>query len=131
MKMISACFLGSCIGSIVAICVVSAYAAMILNPIFNLYYALIMLIIGVAELYRFMKKNKLEISLDNEFVTNTQTTFHNIFDKKDKDKNPHKPVRHDRFLRGGAEEQPDSFNSEKDVENKHDNISSSTGGSES
>lgn len=60
---------------LVAICVVSGYAAVILNPIFNVYYALIFFIIGVAELYRFMKKNKLEISLDNDFVIQTQTTF--------------------------------------------------------
>ena len=56
---------------LVAICVVSGYAAMILNPIFNIYYALIFFIVGVAEFYRFMKKNKLEISLDNDFVIQT------------------------------------------------------------
>ena len=56
---------------LVAICVVSGYAAMILNPIFNIYYALIFFIVGMAEFYRFMKKNKLEISLDNDFVIQT------------------------------------------------------------
>ena len=105
---------------------------MILNPIFNIYYALIFFIVGVAEFYRFMKKNKLEISLDNDFVIQTQSTFHNIWEKRDKDKRPEKPVRHDRFLRGGAEEQPDSFSSQKDSDCKDDdNISSSTGGSDS
>ena len=68
LKMICATTLGAYIGMLVAICVVSGYAAVILNPIFNVYYALIFFIIGVAELYRFMKKNKLEISLDNDFV---------------------------------------------------------------
>jgi hypothetical protein len=68
LKVISATILGSYIGMLVAICVVSGYAAVILNPIFNIYYAVIFFIIGVAELYRFMKKNKLEISLDNDFV---------------------------------------------------------------
>ena len=68
LKVVCAIILGAYIGMLVAICVVSGYAAVILNPIFNVYYALIFFIIGVAELYRFMKKNKLEISLDNDLV---------------------------------------------------------------
>ena len=68
LKLISAILLGAYIGMLVAICVVSGFAAIILNPIFNIYYAFIMFIVGVAEFYRFMKKNKLEISLDNDFV---------------------------------------------------------------
>jgi hypothetical protein len=109
LKIVAATILGSYIGMLVAICVVSAYAAMILNPVFNVYYALIMFIVGVAEFYRFSKKNKLEISMDNDFVIQTQSTFQSIWDKKDKDKNPNKPVRHDRFLRGGAEDQPETY----------------------
>lgn len=32
-----------------------------------------------------------------------------MWDKKNSERNPNKPVRHDRFLRGGAEDQPDTF----------------------
>ena len=52
-----AVFLGSSVGVLVSIFTVMAFAAMILNSIFCIYYSLIFFIIGSFYLYKVMKKN--------------------------------------------------------------------------
>jgi len=68
-KLIVALVCGGILGSTVASCVVTGFAAMILNSVFNMYYALIFFIVGSGYTYKFMKKNRIQLSLgDSEFV---------------------------------------------------------------
>jgi uncharacterized membrane protein YjjB (DUF3815 family) len=59
LKLVVALCCGSFLGSAVAACVVTGFAAMILNPVFNVYYALIFFIVGSGYVYRIFKKNRI------------------------------------------------------------------------
>lgn len=72
-KLIVAVLTGSFLGQLIAACVVTGFGAMILNPVFNMYYALIFFIVGSGYTYKFMKKNRIQLSLgDSDFVQKTK-----------------------------------------------------------
>jgi hypothetical protein len=56
-KLIASVFIGSFIGTMTALLVISAFAAMILNEVFNVYYATIFFIVGSYYSFNIFKKN--------------------------------------------------------------------------
>ena len=57
MKGVGATVVGSFVGTFTALLVVSAFAAMILNEIFNVYYATIFFIVGSYYSFNIFKKS--------------------------------------------------------------------------
>jgi ABC-type nitrate/sulfonate/bicarbonate transport system permease component len=57
MKVFAASVIGSFVGTLTALLVVSAFAAMILNEIFNVYYATIFFIVGSYYSFNIFKKS--------------------------------------------------------------------------
>ena len=76
-----ATILGGTLGVLVAIMVVCGFAAMILNSILNIYYALLYFVVGAVYSYRIFRKSSVAQN----------------------DNDPQKK-RKDRFLKGGKEE---------------------------
>lgn len=58
-KVITAGFVGSIVGMIIGVSVISGYALIILTPVFNIYYALIFFIIGSVYTCKLFQKNKI------------------------------------------------------------------------
>ena len=56
---------GAVFGSIISMLVVMAFAAMILTPFFNLYYAILFFIAGAVHLYKMVRKNKISLQMNN------------------------------------------------------------------
>ena len=56
-KLISASIIGSFVGTLTALLVISAFAAMILNEVFNVYYATIFFIVGSYYSFSIFKKS--------------------------------------------------------------------------
>ena len=56
-RLIAATLVGSIFGVLVAIMVVCGFAAMILNSILNIYYALLYFVIGALYTYRYFRKS--------------------------------------------------------------------------
>ena len=100
--------IGGGLGCLTAVCVVAGFAAMILNCIFNVYYAIIFFIVGSAYVYRTLRKNQIQLTLDNDFsVSNLMGgASENEIYRPD---HPKQRKNFDRYLRGGMEEQPDAF----------------------
>jgi hypothetical protein len=57
LKVFAATVVGSFVGTFTALLVVSAFAAMILNEIFNVYYATIFFIVGSYYSFNIFKKS--------------------------------------------------------------------------
>lgn len=73
LKLLFAISCGWSLGAVVSTCVVTGFAAMILNPVFNVYYAVIFFIVGSGYTYKFLKKNRIQLSLgDTDFVQSTK-----------------------------------------------------------
>ncbi len=58
LQVILASSLGALIGSFASLIVVMGFAAMILTPVLNVYYAAIFFICGGVSLHRMMRKNR-------------------------------------------------------------------------
>lgn len=101
-RLASAAVAGSLMGFLIAILVVCGFAAMILNSILNIYYALLYFVVGALYTYKIFKKSQVALN-ENAGVERR---------------------RRDRFLKGGKEEQPEFFS----WNNDHFETSS-TGGS--
>mmetsp|Transcript_11523 Transcript_11523/g.17370 ORF Transcript_11523/g.17370 Transcript_11523/m.17370 type:complete len:172 (+) Transcript_11523:29-544(+) len=56
---------GAFIGIATSACVVSAFAAMILNSFFNIYYATIFFLVGSYHTYKIVKKSRIEHVLES------------------------------------------------------------------
>ena len=61
LKILLAAFIGSFFGMMVAMCMVSGFAAIILVPVFNVYYAAIFFFIGSMYSYKIIKKNQIQM----------------------------------------------------------------------
>jgi len=46
---------------------------MILNSFFNVYYSFLFLLVGAAYTYRILRKNQIQMSLDNNFVVTSSS----------------------------------------------------------
>ena len=67
-SLVVAALLGSIGGVAVAICVVSAFAAMILSSIFNVYYAVIFFLVGSFYFYKIIKKSQIQLQMDSDYT---------------------------------------------------------------
>lgn len=61
-------YIGATIGLIVSLAIVIVFALIIVNGYLNLYYAFIFFILGWAYLWKMLKKNRIQLSLDNDYT---------------------------------------------------------------
>lgn len=72
LSLILACILGISFGLLISVSIVSGFAEMIMSSILNLYYAATFFIVGSYYTYKIIKKNQIQMSLENEaFIVST------------------------------------------------------------
>lgn len=64
-KVCLAAFSGAMIGSVVSFFVIVGFAAMILTPFLNIYYAIIFAACSFVYIWRIIKKNRISLSMDD------------------------------------------------------------------
>jgi len=68
MRLSLSMFIGSIVGALTSLIIVTIFAAIILNPIFNVYYASVFLIVGSYYSFNIFKKSQIQLQLDsNEY----------------------------------------------------------------
>ena len=61
-------YCGATIGLLVSLAIVIIFALIIVNGYLNLYYAAIFLILGWTYAWKMLKKNRIQLSFDNDFT---------------------------------------------------------------
>ena len=59
---------GGLLGILVTLSIIAGFEEMILSSIFNLYYASVFFIVGSYYTYKIIKKNQIQMSLENETI---------------------------------------------------------------
>lgn len=57
---------GGLLGILVTLSIIAGFEEMILSSIFNVYYASIFFVVGSYYTYKIIKKNQIQMSLENE-----------------------------------------------------------------
>lgn len=65
-NLVLASLVGGILGLIVAVSVVAGFTEMILSSLFNVYYASTFFIVGSFYTYKIIKKNQIQMTLENE-----------------------------------------------------------------
>jgi len=66
-KVVIAAAIGSITGVAISMGIVFGFVLIILTPVFNIYYAMIFLLIGSIYTFRLFQKNKIQFSMEAEF----------------------------------------------------------------
>ena len=65
--------IGAFLGMVIVLMVIAGFSEMILSSIFNVYYSSIFFVVGSFYTYKIIKKNQIQLSLENDFLqTNSQ-----------------------------------------------------------
>lgn len=67
-NLLIAAFLGASFGLMVSISIIAGFTEMILSSLFNMYYASIFFIVGSYYTYKIIKKNQIQMSLENDVL---------------------------------------------------------------
>lgn len=60
--------IGAFLGMVIVLMVIAGFSEMILSSIFNVYYSTIFFVVGSFYTYKIIKKNQIQLSLENDFL---------------------------------------------------------------